>query len=89
MRTSLNEIRQIEQYLEGKNEQGESSLLQSRLLNEPTLWQQVRLQRVVMRLVKLFHFKKMKTEVQQTGIKIFNDPGRKDFQQSIHQLFNQ
>jgi hypothetical protein len=88
MRTSLNDIRQIEHYLDGKDDQGESTLLKSRLLNEPGLFQHLKLQRLIMRLVKLYHFKKLKLEAQQAGAKIFSNPDMKDFQQNIYQLFN-
>jgi hypothetical protein len=89
MRTSLNEIHAIEQYLLGKTDNGESLLLEARLQIDPQLRLNVRLQRKLMMVVKHFFRRKLKRELNALSVKIFSDPEKHEFQQKILQTFNQ
>lgn len=88
MRTSLNEIKNIEEYLEKKLPPEESLLFEARFLTQPTFSFHVQLQRRIFSLVKIFHRKKMKQELEQIHHRLFNDPTRHSFQKRIQQYFN-
>ena len=88
MRTSLNDIQTIEHFLGETLSSNEKIVLESRLLAHPELTLQIRLQRKIYRLVKLFHRKKVKQEIEKIHNDIFSDPAKTSFQQQIFQLFN-
>jgi hypothetical protein len=63
-------------------------VFQARLLTDPQLRLNLFIQKKILLLVKLFHRKKLKHEAEAVFRGIFSDPEKKDFQQSILQLFN-
>ncbi|HEX5168462.1 MAG TPA: hypothetical protein VFW11_04770 [Cyclobacteriaceae bacterium] len=87
MRTSLNEIEQVEKYLFKKMNIDESLLFEARMLIHPMLRLNVSAQKKVYSLIKLYHRKKIKEEIEVIHQKLFTDPSKKEFQRSIHQLF--
>jgi hypothetical protein len=87
MRTSLNEISAIESYLHKTNDVQDSLLFEAKMLTQPELPIRVHLQQKIERLVKFFHRKKLKQDLQQMHNNLFADPEKKTFQQQILQHF--
>jgi hypothetical protein len=88
MRTSLNEIKEIENYLDLKADIEDSLVFEAKLLTQSQLGLHVHLQRKISRLVQLFHRKKTKQGIQKVHQRLFADPEKAAFQQKIHHLFN-
>jgi len=88
MKTSWNNIETIEQYLSGNLEAEEALLFKAKLLTDPFLRLQVTLQVKTYALVRLFARKEMKTKLEKTHQKLFRNPDKDAFQQSILQLFS-
>lgn len=87
MRTSLNNIRLIEKFLKGQMSPEESLLFHVRLMNDQVLNINLRIQEKIYALIKLYHRKKLKEEIQSVDHKMFSDPLKADFQESIHYFF--
>lgn len=87
MRTSLNEIKQAEKYLLNQLSTGESLLFEARMLINPLLRVNVRIQEKIYSLIGMYHRKRLKEELEIIHKNLFSNPAKKEFQQSIHQLF--
>ena len=87
MRTSLNEIRQIEKYLLRQLSTEEALVFEARLLTNPVLKANAYLQQKVYQLLRIYHRKKLKEEVEAVHQRLFSDPEKADFQQNIIHLF--
>jgi hypothetical protein len=87
MRTSLNEIKETENYLDKKTTGSDALLFEARLLTQPSLRLDVHLQRKLLRLVQLFHRKKVRQDLETIHQQLFADPEKVAFRQSILQLF--
>lgn len=88
MRTSLNEIKEIEQHLMGNTPSDVALVFEAKVLTQPALRMHVHLQQKISRLVKLFHRKRMKQDLDKMHDQIFTDPLKSKFRQQITQLFN-
>ena len=86
MRTSLNEIRKIENYLDGKLNSEESIAFQTELFSNAVLKLNVYVQQKVYSILRLYHRKKLKEEIENVHRRIFEDEKNVVFQQSIFQL---
>ena len=86
MRTSLNEIRKIENYLDGKLNSEESIAFQTELFTNAVLKLNVYVQQKVYSILRLYHRKKLKEEIENVHRRIFEDEKNVVFQQSIFQL---
>lgn len=87
MRTSLNNIRLIETFLNGKMSHEESIQFQVRLIDDPMLKLNLHIQEKIYALIRLYHHKKLKEEIKSTEYKMFSNPLRTGFQESIHHYF--
>jgi hypothetical protein len=87
MTTSLNEIQAIERHLHKTNDVADSLLFEAKILTQPELSVRVHLQQKIERLVKFFHRKKIKQDLQQIHDNLFADPGKKTFQQQVLKYF--
>lgn len=87
MRTSLNEIQQIERHLHGQASQEESLLMEAKMSLNPDLARKVSLQQESYALVREYGRKKLKAEIGQVERKLFESPGYKSFRQRIFDLF--
>lgn len=87
MKTSWNDIEQIDNYISGKFTPEELLLFRSKLLINPMLQLNVSLQKKARLLIKLYSRKKVKTEIESVHEKLFNDPAKISFQQKIMRLF--
>ncbi len=87
MRTSLNEIQQIEAYLQGRLQPAEALLFRAKLLLDPALRLNLRGQKQAYLLLKRYHRHKLKKELSAVHEQLFNDPQKTAFQQEILHLF--
>ena len=84
---TLNEVKQIENYLFGKLNTPSRLVFEARMLINPVLKLNVECQKRLYSIVKLSGRLKIKSEVEQIHTRLFSDPENKTFQQSMRQLF--
>jgi hypothetical protein len=87
MRTSMNEIKQAEDFLLGKLPSANALLFKANLFLDPMLRLNVAAQKKLYTLVRAYGRKKIKLEVESVREKIFADPEKISFRQKIAQLF--
>lgn len=88
MKTSLNNTRLIEQFLEENLSPVNKFLFETRLLVNPELRHTLYFQKKTYSLVKMYHRQKMREELELLHQRLFNDPSGFEFQQKIFKLFN-
>lgn len=88
MRTSLNNLRDIERYVEGLMSPGEEVFFEGRLHGNPTLRTNLFLYKKVMTLVGMYHRKKLKVELEEVHQRLFSDPLKVTFRERILKLFS-
>jgi len=88
MRTSLNDIKQTEQYLQGQLTAEDALVVEAKLLTNPLFKLNILAQKKLYQLVKFYHYKKLKKEASATSQKLFNDSDKEDFQKEITKIFN-
>lgn len=87
MTTSPNNIQLIEQYLQGRLSPSEQLLFEARMIAHPELRTEVRLQEKVYRLIRMYHRKKLKEELEAVHQRLFNDPRKRSFRQRVERIF--
>ena len=87
MKTSSNNTLLIEKYLEGRLSTKERFLFEARLLMTPNLRENFFFQKKAHLLVKMYHRKKLKEELEIIHLDLFQSRDKTTFQQSIFQLF--
>jgi len=87
MKTLLNNTRLIEKYLRGKLSPGDRLVFEAKLILNPMLQIDLHFQKKAYALVKMYHLKKVKEEIEGVHQQIFGDPAKIVFQQHIYQLF--
>jgi hypothetical protein len=87
MTTSWNNTKQIERYLTGKFSPADKFVFEARMLLSPALQTEVLLQKKVFGLVKMYHRKKFKEELEEVHRQIFQDPEKQSFQKKIYGLY--
>lgn len=87
MRTSLNDIRQTERYLQGQLSPEDRLVFEARLMLSPFLRTNLFFQKKVYELVKFYHRKKLKEEIDTVQHSLFNDPEKVVFQQTVYRIF--
>lgn len=87
MRTSLNEIREIEEYLLEYSPPECRLVFDARMLLQPELQEKVIEQKQIYDLVKKYSRKQLKTEIEAVHDKLFTAPEHKTFRQRIFNLF--
>ncbi len=88
MRTSLNSLRDIERYVEGLMPPGEEVLFVGRLEGNPVLRMNLFLYKKVMALVRMYHRKKLKVEIEDVHQRLFDDPLKVTFKERILKIFS-
>ena len=83
MRTSLNEIREIEEHLLKQHSPEEDLLFQARLILYPSLKEKVLWQQKVYELVRAYGRKKLREEIEEVHQKLFSAPEHKSFREKI------
>jgi hypothetical protein len=87
MKTFLNNSRTTERYLLGKIDPSERFLFEARLLIDPGLRMDLQAQKEAYALIKMYHRKKLKEELENLHQQLFRDPDKAVFKQQIIQLF--
>jgi hypothetical protein len=88
MRTSLTEIKQIEDHLAGTSDVPERLVFEAKMLTQPELRINVHLQQTIIRIVNLLHRKKMKQDLQKIHDELFSSKEKSSFRKNIFKLFN-
>lgn len=88
MKTSLNELRLIEHYLLSDKKDGESFLLEAKMILQPELTQQVYWQNKTYQMVRDYGRKQLKTEIDNIHEKLFNTDAHQSFRQKVMRLFS-
>lgn len=87
MRTLLNEVAEIEQYLLKAGSPEDTLLLEVKLLINPELQLKVTAQRQVYSLIKQYGRRQLKAELESVHQKLFSQPQHRSFAQKIRELF--
>ena len=87
MRTSLIDIQQAEQYLQGKMNAGDAAVFEARLLTDPVLKSNMGFQQRAYSVIRMFRRKYLQQVVREAHDHIFQSPEHADFRQQIHALF--
>ncbi len=88
MRTSLNEIKQIEDYLQQNISPEEAQQFEARLLLEPQLQEKLSWQKRVYHLIRQYGRRQLKRELNAVQNKVFTQSKYAGFQKSITRLFS-
>lgn len=87
MQTSLNETREIEEYLLGRKSPEESVLFQANLILRPELADNLKWQERTFVLVQLYGRKKLKSELEEVEALLFKQAAFQGFRNKISRLF--
>lgn len=87
MRISLNKIREIERYYQGAMEQNEAILFEEKMQKDSLLRLNVLLHEKVLALVRIYHRKKLKTELEEVHNRLFSDPAKVTFRENMIGIF--
>ncbi len=87
MKISWNDTRRIERYLDNELSGEEKILFEAQLVLDPHFKLDVRIQKQIHSLIKLYGRRKMKAEIGKIHHKLFQNPEHVIFQQRIQQLF--
>lgn len=87
MKTSITEIIRTEKFIVGGLSRDEKVLFEAKLLIDNNLRRGVLLQKLVHRLVRLYHRRKIKAGMEQVHNKLFEDPANVRFRRSVLQHF--
>ena len=83
----MNNIREIERYVEGTMEVNETFLFEEKMRRDPLLKLDVILHEKVMAFIRMYHRKKLKEEVEEVHQRLFNDPVKASFRESVMRIF--
>ena len=87
MKTSWNEIQQVDDFLQGCMPPQERLIVEAKLILNPVFRASVQLQQQFHSLIVKYARRKLKAETEFIHQKLFTNPDRKIFQDEIHQLF--
>lgn len=87
MRTSLNEIKFIDDYIAGKLETHEHAVADSRLRQDPVFMLGVLLHKKILRLISLYHNEQLKKKLNGLHNTIMADPVNSDYREKVNDLF--
>ncbi|MCX2679002.1 hypothetical protein OOZ15_03530 [Galbibacter sp. EGI 63066] len=88
MMTLKNSTKLIEKYIEGSLKPSDKVLFEAKLILSPTLFEQYISQKKAFEMVKFYHRKKLKEELETLHKTIFSDPEKTRFKLKIHEIFN-
>ena len=87
MRTSLNEIKEIDDHVLKLAPPDEALLFEAKLIINPALHEQVMWHRQTLGLVKQYGRNNLKAEIEAVHQKLFSQPEHEGFRQKIMRLF--
>lgn len=87
MRTSLNRIKETEDFLSGVMEPQDKLLFRARLLLDPVLRINTALQKQAYALIRSYGRKKLRREIGEAHQNIFTDPAKAKYRRDIYRMF--
>ena len=87
MRTSLNEIQQIERYIQQELPIEDTLVFDAKAIINPSLRRNLFLQKKIHELLRYYHRRKLKSEMEKIHHRVFHDPANATFRRNIIQLF--
>ncbi|WP_207425356.1 hypothetical protein [Pedobacter sp. SYSU D00535] len=87
MRTSLKDIKTVEEYLFGHLDGGDAALLEAKLLLSGDLSEQVKAQQQSYILIREFGRKELRKEIEEVHQNLFSEKQHRSFRQKILRLF--
>ena len=87
MRTSLNEIKLVDEYLLKQAEPSDKLLLEAMLVLDPVLAETITWHKNTHAIVKQYGRKKLKAEIEAVHTMLFNDAQHSTFRQRIWNFF--
>ncbi len=87
MKTSQTKILQIEKYIAGKLSPEDTLIFEAHLLTSRSFRLLFNLQKKVQLLVKFYHRKKLKEELESIHEEVFSDPNNFVFRQRVYSIF--
>ncbi|HEV8512635.1 MAG TPA: hypothetical protein VGQ59_05145 [Cyclobacteriaceae bacterium] len=87
MRTSLNEIQQIEKYLHQELPVEDTLVFEAKAIVNPSLGRNIFLQKKIHELLRFYHRRKIKNEIEKIHRRVFYDPANATFRKNILQFF--
>jgi hypothetical protein len=84
----MNELQQLEYYLQGKLLPDERLLMEARLLLDVQLGDKLTWQQKTYSLIKTYGRKKLRTEIEQVSSRMFSEEKFKSFRKTIQTIFN-
>jgi hypothetical protein len=86
MRTSLNEIKLIEDYLTDQLDVQARLMVEGRIIADNSFRTNVNLQRIVYSLLEAYSLRRIKEEAKEIHMRLVNSPD-KDFNKGVQQIF--
>ena len=83
----MNNIREIERYIEGTMDRNEAVLFEEKMRSDSLLRLNVSLQEKVLAIIRMYHRKRLKMELEEVHERIFNDPGKVTFKERVMEIF--
>lgn len=87
MRTSLNNIKHIEEFLEGTMSLEDSLLFHAKMIVSPALRREVRIQKQAYSVIRLYGRKLVRQQIQDVHQEIFNDSSDHPMKHQVSTLF--
>jgi hypothetical protein len=87
MRTSLNDIQQIEKYIHQELPIEDALVFEAKAIISPSLRKNIFLQNKIHDLLRHYHRRKIKNEIEKIHHLVFHDPANTSFRKNILQLF--
>jgi len=87
MRTSLNEIQQIEKYIDQELPMEDALVFEAKAIINPSLGRNTFLQKKIYELLRHYHRRKLRNEMEKIHRLVFHDPANTSFRKNILQLF--
>jgi len=81
-------MKNVDEYVTGKLRPEESLLFEARLLLDPALRFQVAVQRRIISIVRMYGRRKVKSDVERIGQKLFSDQSKNNFHRAVNQAFD-
>ena len=87
MRTSLNEIKLIDEHLFNNSKPEDALLFEAMRIINPALEQQIAFQKHAHTIVQQYSRKKLKAEIESVHQKLFSEPVHLNFRQRVMRFF--
>ena len=88
MRTSLNDIQQIDDYLLKVAGEGDNALFEARLILQPALQENLLWQQRTYNIIRQYSRRQLKAEIATVHQQLFHEPEHSSFRQKIMAFFS-